>query len=259
MGVICVLPARLHSTRIPRKPLQILAGRPLLEWTWRAACAVRGLDRVLVATDAPEVAHVAEGFGAEVLLTSSAHLSGTDRVEEAATRLGVPPTDVVVNFQADEPFADPLAIEAAVRAVGRGGGEPPIATLAAPLRRAEEWKSPGVVKIARAADGRALYFSRAPIPFAARDRADGAVPDGALRHVGVYVCRREALRRWSGLPTSALERREGLEQLRALEHGIGIHVEIGADTEPGIDLPGDLERAERVLNRVEFHQGVPAS
>jgi len=252
MGVICVLPARLSSTRIPRKPLQDLAGRPLVEWTWRTARRVSEFDRVVIATDSPEVGSVARGFGAEVVMTRSDHGSGTDRVEEAAAKLDAGEGDVVVNFQADEPFVDVVTMGGAVRRL-RTGTEagpaiPDIVTLAAPIGNREEWRSQGAVKVVRAADGWALYFSRAPVPHV-RDGQPSFGGAGAifLRHIGVYAMTRPALRRWSGLGESPLEAAEKLEQLRALEAGMRIHVEVGPVTEPGVDLPADLERAERVL------------
>lgn len=251
MGVICVLPARLSSTRIPRKPLQDLAGRPLVEWTWRAARRVTAFDRVAIATDSAEVGSVARGFGAEVVMTRIDHESGTDRVEEAAAKLGAEDGDIVVNFQADEPFVDVVTMDGAVRRMkaAEAGAEPPdIVTLAAPIRDREEWRSPGVVKVVCAADGRAFYFSRAAVP---RPReGEPSFGDGEaifLRHIGVYAMTRSALRRWAGLGESRLEAVEKLEQLRALEAGMRIHVEVGPPTEPGVDLPADLERAERVL------------
>ncbi len=243
MGVICVLPARISSTRISRKPLQPLAGRTLLEWCWRAASAIRAFDRVVIATDSDEIESCARGFDAEVVRTRSDHASGTDRVDEAADLLGAAEDDVVVNFQADEPFVDGGAIEGAVRRAEE------VATIAAPIRAEDEWRSPAVVKVARAADGRALYFSRSPIPFS-RDEPEFGTR-ARLRHVGVYACRRSALKRWAALPESTLERAERLEQLRALEAGMRIHVELGPWTEPGVDLPADIARAERVLSSKE--------
>ncbi|MYA32783.1 MAG: 3-deoxy-manno-octulosonate cytidylyltransferase [Gemmatimonadales bacterium] len=243
MGVICVLPARISSTRISRKPLQPLAGRTLLEWCWRAASAIRAFDRIVIATDNDEIEGCARGFDAEVVRTRPDHLSGTDRVDEAADLLGAAEDDVVVNFQADEPFVDGGAVEGAVRSARE------VATIAAPIRGDHEWRSPAVVKVARAADGRALYFSRSPIPFTRDASPDGT--RGRLRHVGVYACRRSALKRWAALPESALERAERLEQLRALEAGMRIHVELGPWTEPGVDLPADIARAERVLSSKE--------
>ena len=273
MGVVCVLPARLSSTRIPRKPLQPLADRPLIEWSWRAAVDVDVFDRIVVATDAPEIADCAEAFGAEVVRTRKDHASGTDRVEEATRSLGLAEGDLVVNLQADEPFVDAATLGRLVGFMveakeGRGGAD--VGTLAAPIRSREEWESAGVVKVVRASDGRALYFSRSPVP-CRRDpepgsetgesgegrpeAGDRAGPAPRLRHIGVYVLDRAALRRWSGLPESPLERSEKLEQLRALEAGMRFHVEVGPWTEPGIDLPADLARAERVLSERTQHEG----
>ncbi len=263
MAVICVLPARLSSTRISKKPLQEIAGRPLIEWCWRAASAIGVFDRVVVATDSEEIERRVRGFDSEVLRTRFDHASGTDRVDEAADILQVAEDDVVVNFQADEPFVDPGVVERAVRALSHEGsrdrassgteshvsatGGTEISTVAAPISDREEWVSPGTAKVARAQDGRALYFSRSPIPFS-RDEAPtfGAAP--WLRHIGIYACRRSVLRRWAALAESRLERVEKLEQLRALEAGMRIHVEVGPWTEPGIDLPADIARAERLLS-----------
>lgn len=249
MPVLCVLPARIGSQRLPRKPLQRIAGRTLVEWSWRAATRVPEFDAVWVATDSEEVAAVVAGFGGVPVLTGSHHASGTDRVAEAAGREEARGFEVVVNFQADEPFLEPGSVSAAVRAV-RDGGEG-VATLAVPLGSRREWESPDVVKVARAADGRALYFSRAPIPWP----RDGGFPlqgdpPTFLRHVGVYAYGRDALRRWGRTPPTRLERVERLEQLRALESGLRIQVLLVPEGEGGVDTPADVERAERLL-RVE--------
>lgn len=243
MTVLCVLPARLGSERIPRKPLQIIAGRPLVEWSWTAACAVPGIDEVVVATDSEEIATVVRGFGGRAELTRADHASGTDRVAEAAAGSGA---TMVVNFQADEPFLPVEAVRAALEAVSAGPRE--IATIATPLRDEEEWRSPSVVKVARAPDGRALYFSRGPIPHP-RDEppAFGSVDGPWLRHVGLYVYTREALERWVELPPSPLERVERLEQLRALEAGMDIEVRVVRPGHPGVDVPEDIARADRLL------------
>jgi len=252
VDVICVLPARLRSTRISKKLLLNIAGRPLIEWAWRAASRVVGFDRIVVATDSEEIERLARGFDAEVMLTRKDHATGTDRVEEVAARLEAAEDDIVVNFQADEPFVDAPSVEAAVRALDRGDSAPDVATLAAPLQSEEEWRSPGVVKVVRTREGRALYFSRSAIPHP-RDRGPdvGAAARGNevafLRHIGVYAYRRSVLRRWSDLPQSELESIEQLEQLRALEAGMRIHVEVGPPTEAGIDVPADIGRAERIL------------
>lgn len=250
MGVLCVLPARLHSRRVPRKPLQSLHGKPLVRWTWEAASRVPGVDRVVIATDSEEIAETARGFGAEAVLTSGAHRSGTDRVAEAARTLGAAEGDVLVNFQADEPFADPRTVGQVAGAAAREEGG--IATAVAPIRDVGEWRSEGVVKVVVTEDGRALYFSRTGVPHPRG--AEGGVPDLGgesrtrfLRHIGVYAFTRGVLERWAALPESALERIEKLEQLRALEAGMTIRVVIGPATEPGVDLPEDLARAERLL------------
>lgn len=248
MAVLCVLPARLASQRIPRKPLQIIAGRPLVEWSWRAACAVPGVDRVVIAADSEEIVEAARGFGATALLTSPAHPSGTDRVAEVAEADGA---DVIVNFQADEPFLSPESVATAVEAVTTGRRD--IATLATPVSGEEEWRASSVVKVVRASDGRALYFSRAPVPYP----RDGASPDTGgerLRHVGLYVYTADALRRWVALPPSPLEEIERLEQLRALEAGMEIGVCVVPADPHGVDTPDDIARADRLLRATDNAQ-----
>ncbi len=247
MSVLCVLPARLESERIPRKPLQMLAGRTLLEWTWRKARDVPAFDRVWVATDAEEIAEVVRSFGGRAVRTDPGHPSGTDRVAEAAGRETAQGYEIVVNFQADEPFADPAAVTQAVERVRAGA---PVATLAAPVASEAEWRSEAVVKVVIDSDGRALYFSRAPIPHprGGSPRLQEGGEARYLRHVGIYAFRREALARWVRLPAAPLERIERLEQLRALEAGIPIEVVVGPATEPGVDEPEDLARAERLLS-----------
>jgi 3-deoxy-manno-octulosonate cytidylyltransferase (CMP-KDO synthetase) len=248
MGVLCVLPARLASRRIPRKPLQPLAGKPLIEWTWRAASGVAEFDRVVVATDSNDIVSCVSAFGGEAILTDRSHPSGTDRVCEAARSLGVGDADIVVNFQADEPFVDAPTVGRAVAAVRAGAAE--IATLAAPIRSLEEWHSAGVVKVVVGSDGRAFYFSRAPIPHTRGGSPELASREPSLlRHIGIYVHQLKTLNRWANAPESRLERLERLEQLRALEAGIGIHVQVGPPTPPGVDLPEDLERAAKHLER----------
>lgn len=246
MAVLCVLPARIASQRIPRKPLQPVAGRPLVEWSWRAARRIPGVDEVWVATDDAEIAETVRAFGGIAVLTSARHPSGTDRVAEAARRAEAAGFDVIVNFQADEPLLPPEHAAAAVAPVREGRAA--IATLATPFRTLEEWESVSEVKVARAADGRALYFSRAPIPWAeagapALDRTDGPW----LRHLGLYVYTREALESWVSLSPSPLERLERLEQLRPLEAGLAIHVAIVGPSGIPVEEPEDLQRAARIL------------
>ena len=265
MSVLCVLPARLESRRLPRKPLRDIGGRPLVEWSWRAARRVPAFDAVWVATDSDEVAAAVRGAGGTAVLTDADHASGTDRVAEAAGRPDARHYEVVVNWQADEPFLPPGPAGRAVREVQEG--EVGVATLACPLRSRRAWRSPSVVKVVRDRAGDALYFSRAPVPWPrdgepdwppeapgaapppeGRDAAAGADGDWPwLRHVGLYVFARRALARWTELPPSPLEELERLEQLRALEAGLGIRVVVGPPVEPGVDEPEDLERAERIF------------
>lgn len=243
-----VVPARIGSSRLPRKPLVSLAGRPLIEWVWRAVVAMDLLDRVVVATDSGEVAEVARGFGAEVELTAAEHPSGTDRVAEVARRPEYAGYPLIVNVQGDEPFVGRDQVEAALACVRDGAWE--VGTAAVPIASAAEWRESSVVKVVRGDDGGALYFSRAPVPFR-RDGEPGEEEWGSglyLRHLGIYAYRRDALLRWVTLPESALERTERLEQLRPLSAGIRIGVGIARPSEGGIDTPADAARAELLLN-----------
>ena len=251
--VLGVVPARMGATRLPGKPLLPLLGVPLVVWTWRRARAMACLDRVVVATDSPEVAEACRREGAEVEMTSPDHPSGSDRTWEAAERVGGD-FDPVVNVQGDEPLVKADAVEGAVAMV-RDGFD--VGTCATPVRNARELADRSVVKVARARGGRALYFSRASIPH----RRHGFAPDhdwagGAhLRHVGVYAYRRSALKRWVALGPSPLETEEGLEQLRALEHGMRIGVAIVAEAPPGVDTPADLRRMEERFRQAERERG----
>lgn len=242
-----MIPARLGSERLPRKPLQLIAGRPLVEWVWRCASSLRTLDVVVVATDSEEVAGCCRGFGAEVELTSAAHESGTERVAEVAARSGYEAFDVVVNVQGDEPFVTEEQVAGCVSAV-RAGFD--IGTVATPLLALASWRDPAVVKVVRNGEGSAMYFTRAPVPHA-RGRSPSAAELASplyLRHIGVYAYSRPALAQWVALPVSGLERLERLEQLRALEAGLSIGVTVVSGAEGGIDTPEDLARAEERLS-----------
>lgn len=245
--VLGVIPARIGSSRLPRKPLRPLLGKPLVLWVWERARRMRFLDRLVVATDSEEVADVCRGAGAETLLTSPSHPTGSDRAWEVTRRLGSA-FDVVVNIQGDEPLVEAGAVRAAISMVERGFDA---GTCAAPVRDEEEFRDPAVVKVVRTGGGRALYFSRAAIPHAC-DRAEERPSRRAnrrLKHVGIYAYRPEALGRWVGFGRSPLELQEGLEQLRALENGMRIGVAVVAEAAGGVDTPRDLERMERRLRR----------
>lgn len=243
------IPARYASTRLPGKPLLTIAGRPMIEHVWRLACA-SGASEVLIATDDARIRAAAEGFGAEVVMTRADHASGTDRLAEVAEARGWPDAAIIVNVQGDEPLLPPDLVRRTAAALA-GHPQAGIATLAAPLA-AHELFDPNAVKVVCAADGRALYFSRAPIPWD-RDRfATGARdPDPALaylRHIGLYAYRAGVLRAYPRLAPSPFERAESLEQLRALWHGIGIQVLVTDPAPPaGIDTRADFERVAAVL------------
>ena len=245
--VLAVVPARLGSSRLPRKPLYPIAGRPLVEWVWRRAVGVGAFDEVVVATDSAEVARAALGFGARVAMTREDHPSGTDRVAEVARAEEWRGFDVIANVQGDEPFLCADHVAAAVRLVRDGGWD--VGTVATPIRSEAEWREPSVVKVVRGDDGGALLFTRAPVPHP-RDAEPDFGGETYLRHVGLYVYRRSALLRWVALPEGALERVEKLEQLRALAAGIRIGVAVGAPAEGGVDTPADAARAEAILTSI---------
>jgi 3-deoxy-manno-octulosonate cytidylyltransferase (CMP-KDO synthetase) len=221
-----VVPARYGSTRLPGKPLLPLAGKPMIQWVYE--CGRRsGAQQVIVATDDERIARVARGFGAEVRLTASTLASGTDRVAEVACREQWPDTDIVVNLQGDEPLMPAALIDqvAALLAASPGAD---IATLAVPLKSVAALLDPNVAKVVTDVRQRALYFSRAPIPWS-RDGAPAGLASqvshlGARRHLGIYAYRVAALRRIALLPPSEHELLEQLEQLRALDHGMDIRV-----------------------------------
>ena len=243
MSVLGVIPARLASERLPRKPLHPIAGRPLIEWVWRRVRELDIIDRLLVATDSEEIAQVCRSMGADVTMTSAEHQSGTERVAEVVSRPGHEGFDVVVNIQGDEPFVRAEQIEGAVDRV-RAGWD--VGTVASPVMTRDAWEDPSVVKVVRNDAGGALYFSRAPIPYVRgglHDERDLA-SDRFLRHIGVYAYTPEALRRWVALPPAPPEVAERLEQLRPLAAGLGIGVAVVGAAEGGIDTPEDARRAE---------------
>ncbi len=234
--VAAIIPARYASTRLPAKPLLAQTGKFLIQHVWERVRTARGLDRVVVATDDERIAAAVRSFGGEVAMTSPAHESGTDRVAEVARSLDV---DAVVNVQGDEPDLGVADLENAARAVLERNDA--IVTLAVPFKDVETWKNQNAVKVVVDRSGRALYFSRAPIP-AAREPKDALASGLLKKHVGVYAFPREVLFRFTAAAPTALERAERLEQLRALEHGIAIRVLDAAHDPIGIDTPEDYER-----------------
>lgn len=247
---VVVIPARLASTRLPNKPLADLGGVPMVV---RVAQAVRasGAQRVVVAADSEAVIAACTEHHVDALLTRTDHATGTDRIAEAVAALGWIDERIVVNVQGDEPLM-PADTVRQVAALLSANPACDIATACHPITDAAEFFNPNVVKVVVDARGRALYFSRAPIPWA-RDAfaaTRGSLPPGlpARRHVGLYAYRAGFLKRFAQLPPSALERNESLEQLRALAHGVGIAVlELAQPLPPGIDTPEDLAHVRRLL------------
>jgi len=249
-GFVVIVPARLASTRLPRKPLADLAGEPMVVRVARRAAA-SGAERVVVATDSDEVLAACRRFDVEAVLTRAEHPTGTDRLAEAADALELADETIVANVQGDEPLLPPQVV---TRVAGLLAQRPDcaMATAAHPLADAAEFFNPNVVKVVTDATGRALLFSRAPIPWArdafaaARDRLPAGLP--AWRHVGLYAYRAAFLRRFPALPRAPIEEQENLEQLRALWHGFGIAVlPLAEPLPPGVDTAEDLDKARALL------------
>lgn len=245
-GFYVVIPARLASERLPRKPLLDIGGMPMLERVWRQARA-SGAAEVIVATDAPEIESRARGFGASVELTAATHPSGTDRIAEVARRRGWGDRDIVVNVQGDEPLIPPTLIDQ-VAALLAADPEAGMATLMTALGDPSEYLNPNMAKVVVSGDGRAIYFSRAAIP-AARD---GGVPVDARRHVGLYAYRAGCLALLAATPPAPPERAEKLEQLRALWLGIPIAIADAVEAPArGVDTEEDLDYVRRVVDRAD--------
>ena len=244
MNTVLVIPARYASTRLPGKPLRLLAGKPLIQHVHERALAA-GFSSVLVATDDERIQSVCEGFGAQVAMTATTHETGSDRLAEVVQQQGWTDDTVVVNLQGDEPLT-PVANLYQLAENMEHNPQASIATLATPITEIDELFDPNVVKVVRDERGMALYFSRAPVPFQ-RD-AGIAVADYALRHIGMYAYRVGFLRVFTRLAMSMPERLEKLEQLRALSNGYRIHVDIAAEIPGlGVDTEADLYKVEAQL------------
>jgi len=245
-----IIPARFGSTRLPGKPLLQIGDRPLIQWVWQRAVD-SGAASVLVATDDERIRAAALKFGADCLMTSPHHVSGTDRIAETVRTQGFAADDIVVNLQGDEPMM-PAGVVAAVAQSLRDVAGAEISTAAAPIRSLQEFLDPNCVKALRDPDGRALYFSRAPVPWP-RDSIAAERPAsfvGAWRHIGIYAYRVRSLLQFAAWPPTPLETTEKLEQLRALEHGMHIHVVTLPQSPPaGVDTPEDLERVRAELQK----------
>jgi 3-deoxy-manno-octulosonate cytidylyltransferase (CMP-KDO synthetase) len=243
-----IIPARFGSTRLPAKPLLQIGDRPLIQWAWQSAID-SGAASVLVATDDERIRAAAAKFGADCVMTSPHHVSGTDRIAESVRAKGFAADDIVVNLQGDEPMI-PAGVVASVAQGLREVAGSDISTAITPIRSLAEFLDPNCVKALRARDGRALYFSRAPVPWP-RDSISAQAPasfHGAWRHIGIYAYRVRSLLQFAAWPPTPLETTEKLEQLRALEHGMHIHLVTLTEPPPaGIDTPEDLERVRAAL------------
>jgi 3-deoxy-manno-octulosonate cytidylyltransferase (CMP-KDO synthetase) len=252
--IIALIPARYGSTRFPGKALVPIQDKPMIQWVYERAKRSRLVDRVVVATDDERIRQTVSAFGGEAVMTSPSHANGTDRIAEVAKGLSC---DIVVNVQGDEPLIRPEMIDQAIEPMV---GDPsiPMGTLCRKIDDSREAFDPNVVKVVFDTNGFALYFSRAPIPWD-RDRWAGKrsfselTLDGALyKHFGLYVYRRDFLLRYASLPQTALESREKLEQLRALEHGHRIKVTVTEYESFGVDIPEDLGKILSCLKKNNY-------
>ena len=247
-----VIPARYASTRLPGKALLNIGGKPMIQWVYERASASQAHE-VLIATDDLLIVSAAHSFGAEAVMTAATHGSGTDRIAEVARLRGWADSDIVVNVQGDEPVI-PTALIDQVASLLKANPSAQIATLATPVTSISEFMDPNAVKVVTDGEGRALYFSRAPIPWERDGAAAGIASQrsfaGARRHVGIYGYRVSGLLRMASLEPTALERHEKLEQLRALENGLEIRVaDSVAQPGPDVNTAADLERVTALLRR----------
>ncbi|MDR2198802.1 MAG: 3-deoxy-manno-octulosonate cytidylyltransferase [Deltaproteobacteria bacterium] len=239
---VILIPARYDSTRFPGKPLAPILGKPMIERVYERAKQVSGVSLVAVATDSEKIFAAVKSFGGEAVMTRGDHLTGSDRLAEAADILGLLDSDVVVNVQGDQPALNPAHVSSLVESM-RGSGASPVSTLAASFGDPVDVLNENHVKVVLSSLGRALYFSRAPIPY-----FRSGSPARHLKHVGIYAYQAGFLREFVKLPQGDLERAEGLEQLRALERGYPVSVLVVEGAYPEVDVPEDLLIAERVLS-----------
>jgi 3-deoxy-manno-octulosonate cytidylyltransferase (CMP-KDO synthetase) len=245
-----IIPARFGSTRLPGKPLLDIAGRPMVQRVWEQA-RLCGADRVVIATDDVRIRDVAKSFGADVCMTAVDHPSGTDRLQEVVTQLNLPPEHIVVNVQGDEPLIPPQVIDQVARNLDRHI-QADMATLCEGIDTLEALVNPNVVKVVRDAQGMALYFSRAPIPWpreAFMMERTVFPPAGEWhRHIGIYAYRTQFLHQYVAWPSAPQEQLESLEQLRALHNGIKVHVDTSCQQVPaGVDTESDLNAVRQLL------------
>ncbi|MDP8032707.1 3-deoxy-manno-octulosonate cytidylyltransferase [Pasteurella atlantica] len=250
MKFTVIIPARYSSTRLPRKPLLDICGKPMIQHTWQQAIQA-GASRVIIATDHNEILQVAESFGAEVCLTSEKHNSGTERLAEVIEKMAIADDEVIVNVQGDEPLIPPVIINQIAENLVKSKVN--MATLAVKLTTKEELFNPNVVKTLADKNGFALYFSRASIPYA-RDHFSNCDDDfvaqqNYLRHIGIYAYRAGFIKQYVNWQPTQLEQLESLEQLRALWYGEKIHLDVAKQApEVGVDTQEDLEKVRQILS-----------
>lgn len=248
LQAIGVIPARYGSTRFPGKPLALINGRPMIEHVWRRALRARLIDELVVATDDSRIYRCVRGFGGQAVMTSPRNATGTDRIAEAVEKIERRGSkfDIVVNIQGDEPLLEPNAIDALLRKLARDARWD-MATPVCRIGDGKEADSPNTVKVVLDRQGRALYFSRSPIPFHRHRDRRGPV---FYKHIGIYAYRRQFLERFRQWPRGRLERVESLEQLRALENGASVAGVVVPRGWPAVDTPNDLVRVRRLMSVV---------
>jgi len=242
MKHVVIIPARFHSTRFEGKPLAIICGKSMIQRVYENSKKAEKISHVTVATDDLRIAQAVRSFGGEVIMTSDQHRSGTDRVAEAAGKMGLSPEDIVVNVQGDQPLIDPRCLDDVIKPFN-DGPQHIMSTLAFKIVRKEEITNPKDVKVTFDQKGFALYFSRSPIPFGRDRSADFEI----YKHLGIYAYTRQYLDIFRNLPEGRLEQIEKLEQLRALEHGHKIRVVVTRYDSPEVDVAEDIERIEQIL------------
>ncbi|NTW17141.1 MAG: 3-deoxy-manno-octulosonate cytidylyltransferase [Syntrophaceae bacterium] len=242
MNVVCIIPARYESSRFPGKPLADICGKPMIQHVYERVVQARTVSLAAVATDDERIFTAVQRFGGRAIMTSTTHQSGTDRIAEVVTHLGLALSDIVVNIQGDQPLFEPIQIDEVAKPL-LDDPDLPMSTLIYKIIREEEVTHPHVVKVIFDHDHNAIYFSRATIPFV-RDRGHEV---SYYKHHGIYAYRRQFLDTFTKLPQGTLERLEALEQLRALEHGYRIKVVETYYDSVQVDTPQDLERVKRIL------------
>jgi len=245
--VVAIIPARYGSTRFPGKPLALIQGLPMIQHVYRRVAQASRVHRVIVATDDQRIVEAVDSFGGESMLTKPDHPTGTDRLAEVAEKIDV---DLIVNVQGDEPLIDPRMIDQAIEPMQQNP-DYQMGTLASRITEINDFYNPNVVKVVLDQSGLALYFSRSPIPWPrdlSQEQLAEALPQiNLLRHIGLYVYRRELLLSYPSWPKTPLETVENLEQLRALEKGVKLHVAVTQYSCHGVDTPEDLDRVSHMM------------